>query len=61
MVATFENCEIFSTYYFSNVRGYKATLRGDNEETHVYPFHDGGRYQIETSLYGNDLRHERVK
>ena len=26
----FENCEIFSTYYFSYVRGYKAALRGGN-------------------------------
>ena len=24
-------------------------------------FHDGGRYHIETSLYDNGLRHERVK
>ena len=30
-VATFENCEIFSNYYFSYVRDYKATLAGDNK------------------------------
>ena len=30
-MVTFENCEIFSTYYFSYVRGYKAALKGDNE------------------------------
>ena len=29
-VATFENCEIFSTLYFSYVRDYKATLSGVN-------------------------------
>ena len=29
-VATFENCEIFSNYYFSYVRDYKATLSGGN-------------------------------
>ena len=27
IVATFENCEIFFTYYFSYVRGYKASLK----------------------------------
>ena len=27
---TFENCEIFSTYYFSYVGGCKAALRGGN-------------------------------
>ena len=31
IVATFENCEIFSTHYFSYVRGYKAALRGGNK------------------------------
>ena len=30
MVETFENCEIFSTYYFSYVGGCKAALRGGN-------------------------------
>ena len=30
MVATFKNCEIFSTYYFSYVQGYKEVLRGGN-------------------------------
>ena len=30
-MANFENCEIFSTYYFSYVWGYKAALRGGNE------------------------------
>ena len=30
-MATFENCEIFSTYYFSCVRGYKAALTGGNK------------------------------
>ena len=30
IMATFENCEIFSTYYFSHVRGYKAALRSGN-------------------------------
>ena len=29
-VATFENCEIFSSNYFSYVRDYKATLSGCN-------------------------------
>ena len=29
-VATFENCEIFSNYYFSYVRDYKVTLAGGN-------------------------------
>ena len=31
MVATFENCEIFSTYYFSYVGSYKAALRVGNK------------------------------
>ena len=31
MGATFKNCEIFSTYYFSYVWGYKAALRGGNK------------------------------
>ena len=30
MAATFENCEIFSTYYFSYERDYKAALWGGN-------------------------------
>ena len=30
IMATFENCKIFSTYYFSNVRGYKAALKDGN-------------------------------
>ena len=30
-MATFENCEIFSNYCFSYVRGYKAALRGGNK------------------------------
>ena len=29
-VATFENCDVFSSYYFSYVRDYKATLLGGN-------------------------------
>ena len=29
-MATFKNCEIFSTYYFSYVWGYKAALMGGN-------------------------------
>ena len=29
-MATFGNCETFSTYYFSYVRGYEAALRGGN-------------------------------
>ena len=28
---TFKNCESFSAYYFSYVRGYKAALRGGNK------------------------------
>ena len=32
---TFENCEIFSTYYFSYVRGYKAPLRGGNYSSNI--------------------------
>ena len=32
IVATFKNCEIFSGYYFSYVRGYKADkLIADNK------------------------------
>ena len=31
MVATFENCEIFSPYYFSYVGSYKAALRVGNK------------------------------
>ena len=31
IVAIFENCEIFSTYYFAYVRDYKAALRGGNK------------------------------
>ena len=30
-MATFENCEIFSTYYFPCFRGYKAALRSGNK------------------------------
>ena len=30
-MASFENCEIFSTYYFSYVVSYKATLKGGNK------------------------------
>ena len=30
-MATFEICEIFSNYYFSYVRDYKATLTGGNK------------------------------
>ena len=30
-MATFENCEIFSTNYFLYVRGYKVTPRGVNK------------------------------
>ena len=30
-MATFKNCKIFSTYYFSYVRGYKAALRDGNQ------------------------------
>ena len=30
-VATFESCEIFSNYYISHVRDYKATLSGSNK------------------------------
>ena len=29
-MATFENCEIFSTYHLSYVQGYKVALRGGN-------------------------------
>ena len=29
-MATFKNCEIFRTYYLAYVRGYKATLKGGN-------------------------------
>ena len=32
---TFEKCEIFFIYYFSNVRGYKAALTGGNYEVKV--------------------------
>ena len=32
---TFEKCEIFFIYYFSNVRGHKAALRGGNYEVKV--------------------------
>ena len=31
MVTTFKNSEIFSIYYFSYMRGYKAALRGGNK------------------------------
>ena len=34
-VAAFENCEIFSNYYFSHVRDYKATLSGGNKDVQV--------------------------
>ena len=27
---TFQNCEIFSNFYFSFLRDYKTALRGDN-------------------------------
>ena len=30
-LTTFENCEIFSNYYFSYVQDYKATLAGGNK------------------------------
>ena len=30
IVPTFENCEIFFTYYFSYVGGYKVALRSSN-------------------------------
>ena len=32
---TFEKCKIFFIYYFWNVRGYKAALRGGNYEVKV--------------------------
>ena len=34
-VATFEICEIFSNYYFSYVRDYKATLAGVNKKSNL--------------------------
>ena len=35
-MATFENCEIFSNYYFSYVRDYKVTLSGGNKEKRFF-------------------------
>ena len=29
-MAAFENCEIFSTYYFSHIQSYKVALKGGN-------------------------------
>ena len=34
-MAIFKNFEIFFIYYFSNVRDYKAALRGSNYEVKV--------------------------
>ena len=42
-MATFKNCEIFPTYYFSNVRGYRATLKGgSNREEKIRILFDTG-------------------
>ena len=34
-MATFENCVIFSTYYFSYVRNCKTALTGGNNNLHI--------------------------
>ena len=40
-VATFQNCEIFSNYYFSYVRDVKATLSdGNNDYSNVTKFNE---------------------
>ena len=50
-VATFENCEIFSNYYFSYVPDYKATLSGGNNN-----FNNA----LSSSQYPNGLRYANV-